>query len=67
MTAEQLTVEGLERWLLFGAHWRVVEISKRCAVVDLSTCTGEPLERLQTKDPAVIEYLRTAHCDVDPS
>jgi hypothetical protein len=46
---------------------RVVDISNQHAVVDLCTCTGEPLERLQTEDPAVIGYLRTAHCDLDLS
>ena len=67
MTTETLTIDGLERWLLSGAHWRVVDISNQHAVVDLCTCTGEPLERLQTEDPAVIGYLRTAHCDLDLS
>ena len=65
LTTETLTIDGLERWLLFGAHWRVVDISNQHAVVDLCTCTGEPLDRLQTEDPAVIGYLRTAHCDLD--
>ena len=67
MTTETLPIDGLERWLLFGAHWRVVDISNQHAVVDLCTCTGEPLERLHTEDPSVIGYLRTAHCDLDLS
>jgi hypothetical protein len=65
MPTETLTVDGLERWLLFGAHWRVVDISNEHAVVDLCTCTGEPLERVRTGDPSVIRYLRTAHSDLD--
>ncbi len=67
MPNDALTIDGLERWLLFGAHWRVIEISNKYAAVDLCTCTGEPVERLRTEDPKVIEYLRTAHCDLDLS
>jgi hypothetical protein len=65
VTTDTLTIDSLERWVLFGAHWRVVDISNEQAVVDLCTCMGEPLERLQTNDPAVIGYLRTAHSDLD--
>ncbi|HEX8977609.1 MAG TPA: hypothetical protein VF781_13955 [Solirubrobacteraceae bacterium] len=63
MASGTLTVDELERWWNGGAQWRVVDISKRHAVVDLCSCTGEPLERVETADPAVIAYLRTAHCD----
>ena len=65
MTAETLTVEQLERWVLSGAHWRVVAISNEHAVVDLCACTGELVERRRSDDPAVIEYLGTAQCDLD--
>ena len=59
MTTDALTIDGLERWALFGAQWRVVEIANDRAVVDLCTCTGEPVERRECHDPAVIRYLRT--------
>jgi hypothetical protein len=59
------TLEDLERWALSGGHWRVVDISSERAVVDLCACTGEPMERLQSDDPAVIAHLRTAHSDLD--
>jgi len=65
MSGETLSIAGLERWVLSGASWRVVDISNKRAVVDLCTCMGEPLERLQSDDPAVIGYLRTAHSDLD--
>ena len=65
MSTETLTIDGLERWVLSGASWRVVDISNERAVVDLCTCMGEPLERLQSDDPAVISYLRTAYSDLD--
>lgn len=53
-------IELLERWALFGAHWRVLELSDRHAVVELRACTGEPVDRLQSDDPALIGYLRSA-------
>ena len=43
-------VEILERWEEYGAVWRVVSVGDRHAVVDLCTCTGEPIDRL---DPAI--------------
>jgi hypothetical protein len=58
MPTDVLTVEDLERWTLFGAQWRVVEIGEDHAVVDLCTCTGEVQERHQSSSPAVIEYVR---------
>jgi hypothetical protein len=65
MNAQALTVEHLERWILSGAHWRVVDITNQSVVVDLCACTGEPVERRLSGDPAVIDYLRTAHPDLD--
>jgi hypothetical protein len=65
MSTETLTIAQLERWVLSGAHWRVVDISSEHVVVDLCTCMGEPLERVESDDPAVIGYLRTAHSDLD--
>ena len=35
-----LTIDALERWVLFGAQWRIVDLSGESAVVDLCTCTG---------------------------
>ena len=57
----------LEQWTLFGGHWRVIEISREHATVELCACTGEPLERLKTRDAETIRYLcghtsRTASC-----
>ena len=58
METEELTIDALERWALFGAHWRVVEFTDAHAVVELLTCTDEPVERRPVHDPAVIGYLR---------
>jgi hypothetical protein len=60
-----LTIEALERWVLFGAQWRIVDLSSERAVVDLCTCTGELVERLESEDPALISYVRTAQRDPD--
>jgi|BarGraIncu00222A_1022003.scaffolds.fasta_scaffold32292_2 hypothetical protein len=63
MAGRQLTIDRLERWALFGAHWRVVELSSDHAVVDLCACTGELVESAECSDAAVIEYLRSAATD----
>jgi hypothetical protein len=54
-------LENLESWTLSGGRWRVVSISNDRAVVDLCTCTGESMERLESDEPAVIAQLRTSH------
>ena len=54
-----LTVEELERWVAFGATWRVVTISDRRAIIDLCQCTGERVEQRASSDPIVVEYLRS--------
>ncbi len=60
-----VTIDDLEAWVLSGAHWRVVDISDRRAVVDMCACTGEAMERVESADPAMIGYLRTAHPELD--
>jgi hypothetical protein len=58
--SRSLSVEELERWVLFGATWRLVQTTEGCAIVDLCQCTGELVERRVASDPAVLEYLRHA-------
>jgi hypothetical protein len=65
MTRQALTIEGLEDWMRAGAHWHVVHHSERRAVVELLQCTGEPVERLASEDPAVIAYLEGVESDLD--
>ncbi len=67
MTDSTLTVEGLKNWVSAGAHWRVVRHSERRAVVELQQCTGEPIDRMESDDPAVIDYLRGVESDLDLS
>jgi hypothetical protein len=65
MAADVLTIDRLERWVSFGAQWRVVDIGVGHAVVDFCTCGGMPVERLETSDSAVIDYLRIDHSELD--
>jgi hypothetical protein len=60
-----VTIDDLERWVLSGGQWRVVDISREHAVVDMCSCTGEPMDRVESDDPAVIGYLRTARSELD--
>ena len=51
-------VEVLERWERHGAIWRIRQVTDELAIVDLCTCHGEPVERLESRDPELIAYLR---------
>ena len=55
---KETPVEVLERWEEHGAVWRLVSMGDDRAVVDLCTCTGEPVERLESDDPDLIRFLR---------
>jgi hypothetical protein len=65
MDTREVTIKELGDWPLSGGHWRVADISNERAELFLLTCTSEPLERRQTRDPVVIDYLRTAHLELD--
>jgi hypothetical protein len=54
----QPLVERLERWEDFGALVRVEHLSDSYAIVDLCTCTGESVERVEAADPELIAFLR---------
>ncbi len=55
---DETPVEVLRRWEDHGATWRAVHVSDEHAVVDLCTCTGEPVERLESDDPELVRFLR---------
>jgi hypothetical protein len=55
---DETPVEVLRRWEDHGATWRAVHVSDGHAVVDLCTCTGEPVERLESDDPELVRFLR---------
>lgn len=48
------TVRELEDWELNGAVWRAVEVYADRAVVDLCSCTGELMDRVESDDPEFI-------------
>jgi hypothetical protein len=52
-------VAELEDWELGGAVCQPVEITPEHAVVDLCTCSGEPMDRVQSDDPEFIEFVRS--------
>jgi hypothetical protein len=57
-------VAMLQRWLDFGGAYRVVSQSPGHAVVELQTCHGEAVDRLESDDEALLAYLeqlRTGH------
>jgi hypothetical protein len=57
----------LERWEDGGAMWRALHVSEHKAIVDLCTCTGEPVEQLESDDPELIRLLeRRPTSEVDP-
>jgi hypothetical protein len=51
-------IDLLERWEHHGATWRAVHVSDSKAIVDLCTCHGEPVDRIESSDPALIAFLR---------
>jgi hypothetical protein len=51
-------VEVLTRWEDHGAIWRIESLSDERAVVMLCTCTGEPVDRLESDDDALLKFLR---------
>lgn len=62
----------LERWCDNGGEYRIVHLSERLAVVELCTCSDEPVDRLVSSDPQLLRYLHEngydgAECgEVDP-
>ena len=52
------TMSELEDWELNGAVWRAVEIDEGHAVVDLCSCMGELMERVESRDREFIEFVR---------
>ena len=58
-----LTAEDLRRWEDNGATWRALEISDERAVVELCTCSGEPVDTLQGEAPELIEFVRAHRAD----
>jgi hypothetical protein len=52
------TIAELRDWEQSGAVWQAVEVTPERAVVDLCTCSGEPMDRVQSEDPRFIEFVQ---------
>ena len=52
-------VEVLRRWEEHGAIWRVESLTDDHAVVLMCTCYGEPVERLESGDAALLDFIRS--------
>ena len=52
------TVDELERWEEHGAVWRPLELSDEHVVVELCTCSGEPVDVVEGEDAELIAFVR---------
>jgi hypothetical protein len=50
-------IDVLKRWEDHGAVWRAWSVTETEAIVDLCTCTGEPVDQLRSSDAALLRYL----------
>ena len=53
-----LTISELEDWELHGATWRPLEVTDVRAVVELCSCSGEPMDVVEGEGPELIEFVR---------
>jgi hypothetical protein len=58
-----VTIEELKRWRDNGAVWRALEVTDELAVIDLCSCTGEPMERVESDAPELIAFVRAHRAD----
>ena len=54
---DESPVDVVTRWEDHGADWRVVALSDDHVSIDLCTCSGEPVERLDSDDSELIEFV----------
>lgn len=48
----------LEDWELHGATWRAVELEPQRILLELCSCSGEPMDLVESNDRKLIEYVR---------
>jgi hypothetical protein len=63
---EPATRETLERWEGSGGVWRVAATRPGEAEVELLSCDGEPMGRVHSADPALIDYLARRPTSEEP-
>jgi hypothetical protein len=51
-------LETLRRWEDSGATWKLYELTDEHTAVQLCTCTGEPVELLESDDPELRRFVR---------
>jgi hypothetical protein len=51
-------LDRVRQWELSGGSVQVLALTSDQAVVQLCTCTGEPMEQLLSDDPELLDYLR---------
>ena len=61
----QARARELEDWELNGAVWRPVEIYSDRAVVDLCSCSGELMERVEGSEPEFIALAQARRAQDD--
>jgi hypothetical protein len=47
----------LTRWEQQGAGWRTRHLDATIAIVELCSCSGEPMDELRSEDPELLRYL----------
>jgi hypothetical protein len=58
-----VTVEYLKDWELHGATWRPLSVSDERAVIELCSCSGEPMDLVESDRPELIDFVRAHHPD----
>ena len=56
--ARAATIDELEDWERNGAVWRPAEIHPDWALVDLCSCSGELMDRVESDDPEFVAFVR---------
>jgi hypothetical protein len=64
MTPES-PIDTLRRWEDGGAVWRVIALGDEHVSIDLCACTGEPVDRLDSGDPELLEFVRARAAEND--
>jgi hypothetical protein len=67
MTGDESAIRVLERWQDNGAVWRSLHLSDELVIVELCTCHGEPVDRLESTDPETIEWVRARGAGGEPA
>jgi hypothetical protein len=52
------TIDELKRWEEHGAVWRPVQLSDEHVVVELCTCSGEPVDVVEGEEAELIAFVR---------